>query len=355
MTKICSVAVNGETFKAKAGSVLLDAALLNGVNLPHDCRSGLCGSCLTRVAKGTTIFGETATAGMVLACQARILSDLEIEAERVPEVSLTHGRIRMLRSLAADVFEIGIEAESRLMYLPGQYFNFKFEGFPARSYSATWTLDRRFEGSAIVLQVRRHARGHVSSHLGRRIRAGHPVVMEGPFGSAFFRGGKDGRLVLVSSGTGFAPIWSIASAALRENPQRHIVVVAGVRTHDSIYMAQALEWLAGFPNVEVIVTIGKRRGVSAAVRCGYPNDHVPQLNERDIVYACGPVQMIEAVSPMAAASQAQFFSDPFEPAAESRGATFLEYANKVKQFIAKQRDFGSTVANALPGLGANAS
>ena len=44
MAKTCTVAVNGQTFKAKAGDVLLDAALVSGVNISHDCRSGVCGS-----------------------------------------------------------------------------------------------------------------------------------------------------------------------------------------------------------------------------------------------------------------------------------------------------------------------
>ena len=86
MAKTCTVAVNGQTFKAKAGDVLLDAALVSGVNISHDCRSGVCGSCLTKVVRGSTILGETAVPGMVHACQARILSDLDIKSEEVPEI-----------------------------------------------------------------------------------------------------------------------------------------------------------------------------------------------------------------------------------------------------------------------------
>jgi len=123
---------------------------------------------------------------------------------------------------------------------------------------------RRPQGAAITLQVRRQKRGKVSSQLGRRIRVGHPVAIEGPHGSAFFREGKNGRLILISSGTGFAPIWSIACAALRENPLREIVLIAGVRTEDPIYMAVALQRVAPFPNVDVIVTIGRRSGPSSA-------------------------------------------------------------------------------------------
>ena len=38
MRKICNVQIGGETFAANQGDLLLDAALMNGIELPHDCR-----------------------------------------------------------------------------------------------------------------------------------------------------------------------------------------------------------------------------------------------------------------------------------------------------------------------------
>jgi CDP-4-dehydro-6-deoxyglucose reductase, E3 len=325
MTKSCRIAVNGKTFKAKAGELLLDAALVSGVHIPHDCRAGTCGTCLTRISKGSTILGESAVPGMVYACQARILSDLEIEAEKVPAPSFANGRVGSIRPLASDVVEVTIQPERRLIYLPGQYFKFKFEGFPPRSYSVTPPLDWRPLRGGIALQIRCEEGGLVSSQFGNRIRAGHAVGIEGPYGGAFFRKGKTGRLVLVSSGTGFAPIWSIACAALHENPLRHILLVAGLRTADPIYMAAALEKVARFPNVDVIVTIGRRPSLSSAVTEGYPSDRLQALNEEDIVYACGSPHLIDTITPIVVESKAQFYSDPFDTAPAS-GETFLESA-----------------------------
>jgi NAD(P)H-flavin reductase/ferredoxin len=349
VSKSCSVAANGQTFKAKAGEVLLDAALVSGVHLPHDCRAGACGTCLTRVVKGSTILGESAVPGMVYACQARILSDLEIESEAVPEASVANGRVSSIRRLAPDVVEVSIEPERRLIYLPGQYFKFKFDGFPERTYSATRPLDRRPQGWRITLQIRRQEGGLVSNQLGHRIRSGHPVSIAGPFGSAFFREGKTGRLVLVSSGTGFAPIWSIACAALRENPQRRIVLIAGVRTDDPVYMAAALERVAPLANVDVIVTIGRRPGLSSAVREGYPSDHLPALGESDTVYACGPSHLIDAITPIAVQSGAQLYCDPFEPATEGEENLLLEGLKWLKRWLTPER-LGLSLPGALTEL-----
>ena len=52
MGKICKVTLNKETFYANCGDLLLDSAITNGVELPHDCRSGICGSCKVRVVDG---------------------------------------------------------------------------------------------------------------------------------------------------------------------------------------------------------------------------------------------------------------------------------------------------------------
>jgi hypothetical protein len=87
----------------------------------------------------------------------------------------------------------------------------------------------------------------VSSALGRDIRAGHRVKLTGPFGRAFFREGHSGRIVLVASGTGFAPMWSVAVAAIMEQPQREMVFIVAARSIRSLYMHAALYGWRCFP------------------------------------------------------------------------------------------------------------
>ena len=182
-----------------------------------------------------------------------------------------------------------------------------------------------------------------------------PLLSKGLLAALFSARGKHARLILVSSGTGFAPIWSIACAALRENPSRQIIVIAGVRTDDTIYMSAALERLVRFPNVDVIVTIGRRPGLSNLVRKGYPNDHLPALDANDIVYACGPAQMIEALGPVAVAAKAQFYSDPFEPAQQTgEPPVFLESVRRLKQMLVQGRAMGLALQNGFFGVGRGA-
>src|SRR5947209_20091242 len=100
MTNYRNVSIGGRIIRVRAGGILLDGALANGVDIPHDCRAGTCGTCMVQVVKGQTVYGETHTRGMVHACQARVVTDLEVEMEDVPEIDTTRARLTGLRELA---------------------------------------------------------------------------------------------------------------------------------------------------------------------------------------------------------------------------------------------------------------
>ena len=309
--KLCTVSVNGEEFYARRGELLLDAALTRGVDLAHDCRSGRCGTCRVRVVDGRLIGGDCGEPGVALACQGRIIGDLAIEVEAMPEVLRTAARVSRLRRLTSDVVEVAIEPARPIVYLPGQYFQVRFRGFPARCFSPTVPLEGR-DDRTIRLHIRRVPNGRVSSALGTQIRPDHRLKLDGPFGSAYLRAELPHRIVLVASGTGFAPIWSIATAAAEQDPKREMVIVVGARSLADLYMVPALCWLARLPNVTVIPVTDLPQSVTPAVRTGRPTDHVPPLSEHDVVYACGAPPMVAAVARMAAAAGARCYADPFE-------------------------------------------
>jgi len=312
MSNFRNVTVRGRVFRVRAGDVLLDGALANGVEIPHDCRAGTCGTCMVQVVMGQTVCGETHTQGMVHACQARVVSDLEVEMEDVPEIDTTRARLVGLRELAPDIFELAIAPEKSIAYLPGQYFRFAFNGFPARAYSPTASFDGRIGGRVMHLNVKRLRDGRVTSALGTSIRPGHRLRIQGPFGRAFLRPGGRGRLILAGSGTGFAPIWAIACMALRESRDRPIVVIAGARRLPALYMTPVLALLARMPNVTIIPTIEEGPSPHPSVRIGRIEAQMPPLAASDIVYACGSPRMVDALAECVNSAGATFYADPFE-------------------------------------------
>ena len=80
-------AISGENTSVEEGETLLDAAEAIGVDIPNDCRSGICGQCKIQLVKGRVVMDvqEALTSDdrkrrLVLACQARPVADVVIDA-----------------------------------------------------------------------------------------------------------------------------------------------------------------------------------------------------------------------------------------------------------------------------------
>jgi 3-phenylpropionate/trans-cinnamate dioxygenase ferredoxin reductase subunit len=160
--------------------------------------------------------------------------------------------------------------------------------------------------------------GAVSSKLGDLIRPGHGVTVEGPFGSAFLRPDGERRLILAASGTGFAPVWAIAEASVRLQPNRPLLLIVGARRLNSLYMMPALQRLARFRAATLIVTVEEAQSASRYVRHGTPIQHLPPLRASDVVYAAGAPALVNAVESAAVRAGAEFYADPFTASPESQ-------------------------------------
>jgi 3-phenylpropionate/trans-cinnamate dioxygenase ferredoxin reductase subunit len=307
------VTINDQVFSASRGDVLLDAAREHGIDIPYDCTSGHCGACRVRVLDGLAVGGECRERSTVRACQARIMSDLQLRLETLPQIQTVAGHVSAVAQIAPDVVEVKIEPSEPLIYLPGQYLRVQFRGFPTRCYNPTVPMEEILEPEYLHLQVRQFEGGQVSSAIGSDIREGHRVQLRGPFGSAFLRPACENRLVLVASSTGFAPVWSIAVAGIRENQRREIVMVVGADSLQSLYMVNALCMLARFPNVTIIPVVETAQNVPDVIRIGSVTDHIPELSAQDSVHVCGPLPLVEAVSRIAGEADALCYCVPFAP------------------------------------------
>ena len=80
-------AASGASTSVEEGETLLDAAEEMGVDIPNDCRAGICGQCKTRLVSGRVVMDvqDALTADdrrrrLVLACQARPVRDVVVDA-----------------------------------------------------------------------------------------------------------------------------------------------------------------------------------------------------------------------------------------------------------------------------------
>src|SRR5215510_9785398 len=313
MTRSHQITVNGQSFLARGGELLLDAALNNGIDLPYNCRAGHCGTCCVRLVSGEVQGGEGSEPGIVHACQCRIVGDAVIEKDQSSGVRTVEGVLSSLCPLSPEVIEVGIRTDHALPYHAGQYAQVRFNGYPSRPFSITHPLRGNLSSRSVWFHVRRMKDGRVTSSLGERIKPGHRVKLTGPYGSAHFRPNLHSRLILVATNTGFAPIWSVAVAALRENPQRMMMIIAGGRSIESLYMVPALVQLASFPNVLVVPCCSTPQNLSKAVKPGRPTDYLPRLLPTDVLYACGAPGMVDSIKSIAEQVGAVCYADPFLP------------------------------------------
>jgi len=308
--------INGKTVKASYGETLIDAGLSGWVAIPHDCNSGQCETCRVSVLSGSVDDCGTAEKGTVLACQAKVIGNAAIAFDHVPEVAKRSGTVTGIAALAPDIVEVTVTLAAPIAMHPGQYLSVKFAGFPARDLSPTVRFDGTAAEAELVFHIRRYPGGLVSTQVGATIRPGHRVQVRGPFGGAFLRAG-DGPIVLVGGGTGWAPIWSVASAARRQQRHRDLVVIAGAREAEGLYMRRSLEWLID-DGVRDVVAIAEQ-GATRPILPGRPTHYLPSLGPEDTVYVAGPPPLVDAVKLKSRAASARCYADPFLPNAQPLG------------------------------------
>jgi CDP-4-dehydro-6-deoxyglucose reductase len=310
----------GRTLKVGAQQPLLEAALDAGLNLPHSCKSGHCGSCRARLLSGEIRYpaqrplglsAEEAQQGFVLLCQARAASDVTVEARLIAsvadvEMKTLPCRIERLVPLAPDVMQVWLRLPSveRLPFHAGQYLDVLLEGGRRRSFSIA---SPPHDAQLIELHVRRVSGGGFTERLfgaedgsaGAPLAAGSLLRIEGPIGQFVYREGT-GPLIMVAGGTGFAPLKSILRHVLETGIRRPVHLYWGARHQQDLYEeARVLEWLGRFPQLTYTAVLSEATRIEAThQRTGWVHEAVladhPALAGTE-VYAAGPPAMIEAL------------------------------------------------------------
>src|SRR5215472_7149050 len=252
---------HARTLRVPSDRPVLEAALAAGLNLPHSCKSGHCGSCRARLVAGEIhypngrplgITAEEARAGNVLLCQARAQSDLIVEARLIAnvadvEIKTLPCRIARLAPLAPDVMQVWLRlpAVERLRFHAGQYLDVLLPDGRRRSFSIA---SPPHDSELIELHVRRVSGGGFTERLFGAAAAGGAAVagaavggaaaegttaapeslgvgsllrIEGPVGQFSYRDGA-GPALMVAGGTGFAPLKSMLRHVLETGIRRRV-------------------------------------------------------------------------------------------------------------------------------------
>jgi CDP-4-dehydro-6-deoxyglucose reductase, E3 len=329
---------SGHAFEVEQGESILAAALRHGFVLPYSCRNGACGSCKGRILEGQVDYGtyqEKALPGIeksegkALFCQAKPLSDLVLEARTIGAVKdipikTLPCRIQRIERLADDVMALYLKlpANERLQFLAGQYLEFLLRDGSRRSFSIA---NPPHDDELLQLHVRHVPGGHFTDHVFGKMKERDILRFEGPHGTFFLREDSDKPIVLVASGTGFAPIKSVIEHALAEEVRRPMTLYWGGRRPKDLYLNQLpVKWAAEHPGFRYVPVIsdalpeddwsGRTGFVHRAVM-----EDLPDLSGHQ-VYACGVPVMVDSAKhdfiAQCGLPEDEFYADSFTTQAD---------------------------------------
>ena len=333
-----TVQPSGQSFEAQAGESVLAAALRQGVMLPYGCKNGACGSCKGKILAGAVDYGHyharvlteaERSHGKALFCQAKPLGELVIESRTIGAakdiaVRLLPCRVQQLEKVADDVMIVRLKlpANERLQFLAGQYIDFLLKGGERRSFSMA---NAPHADELLELHIRQVAGGSFTEHVFGKMKERDILRLEGPLGSFFLREDSTKPIVLVASGTGFAPIKSIVESAVHRKVTRPMVLYWGARRPKDLYLNSLPEsWAREHPQFRYIPVISEARpedqwnGRTGFVHRAVMED-LPDLSAYQ-VYACGVPIMVDSARKdfitQCRLPEDEFYADSFTTAAD---------------------------------------
>ena len=303
-------------FQVESGQTVLEAAMAAGFVLPYSCRTGACSTCKGKVLEGEYDAGpypaqvlapEELARGYTLFCQARPQTDLVVESAEVRlatdiQIRKLPSRVQTLERVAPDVMVIKLQlpAAEQFRYYAGQYVEIILKDGKRRSYSMAGAPH---SGSPLELHVRHMPGGLFTDHVfgagATQMKEREILRLEGPFGSFFLREDSAKPIVLLASGTGFAPVKAIVEHMMHKQISRPVTLYWGGRRPQDLYMdALARSWEAALPNLRYVPVVSNGLPEDGwQGRTGYVHEAViqdlPDLSGHQ-VYACGTPLMVEA-------------------------------------------------------------
>ncbi len=339
---LISIKPSERSFTAGAGETLLAAAIRHGVGLPYGCRDGACGSCKCRKLSGAVrhnahqskaLSDEEETAGMVLTCCAIALGDVVLESRQVTQtgsfpVKRMPARITQLERKSDDVMLLRLQLPTNesFSYHAGQYLDFLLPDGLRRSYSMASAGPAPLQGATLELHIRHLNGGVFTDRVFGAMKEKEILRLEGPFGSFCLREDSSKPMVLLASGTGFAPIKAILEYMQHKNITRPATLYWGGRRPQDLYLD---DWvrakLAEMPQLRYVPVVSDAlpedqwNGRSGFVHRAVLQD-LPDLSGYQ-VYACGVPVMVESAQrdfAQAGLPPDEFYADAFTSEADKQ-------------------------------------
>ena len=341
MTFTITVEPSGRTFSAQPDEAMLAAGIRQGIGLPYGCKDGACGSCKCKLVSGSVVHGahqskalsaDEEAAGYVLTCCGVAQSDVVIESRQVTEIGAfpikkMPVRVSALERASHDVMVLRLQlpASDAFQYHAGQYVEFLLRDGDRRSYSMANAPHTQSAQPSLELHLRHMPGGKFTDHVFGAMKEKDILRIEGPYGSFFLREDSTKPMVLLASGTGFAPIKAIIEHMQFKGITREATLYWGGRRPADLYQSTWIEAkLAEMPNLRYVPVVSNALPDDAWTgRTGFVHEavlqDVPDLSGHE-VYACGAPIVVDSAKrdymAHAGLPEEAFFADSFTSAAD---------------------------------------
>jgi CDP-4-dehydro-6-deoxyglucose reductase len=341
MTFHITIEPSGRHFEVQDGEVILAAGIRQGIGLPYGCKDGACGSCKCKLISGQVRHGphqakalsaEEEASGHVLTCCATPQSDVVLESRQVTAegafpIKKMPVRVISLDKVSSDVIimQLQLPATDTFAYHAGQYVEFLLRDGSRRSYSMANAPHTQLNQARLELHLRHMPGGLFTDQVFSTLKEKDILRVEGPFGSFYLREDSQKPMVLLASGTGFAPIKALIEHMQHKGITRPVSLYWGGRRPADLYMH---DWVvaqaAQMPHLRYIPVVSNALPEDAwSGRTGFVHQAVvqdtPDLSGHE-VYACGAPIVIESAQRDYVQSHGlpaeAFFADSFTSAAD---------------------------------------
>jgi CDP-4-dehydro-6-deoxyglucose reductase len=208
----------------------------------------------------------------------------------------------------------------------GQYIEFLLRDGSRRSYSmanAPHTLE--VAPPTVELHIRHMPGGKFTDPVFTTMKEKDILRAEGPYGSFYLREDSNKPMVLLASGTGFAPIKALIEHMQHRGISRPATLYWGGRRPADLYMADWVEArLAEMPNLRYVPVISNAEAEDQWTgRTGFVHQAVlqdfPDLSGHQ-VYACGAPIVVDSAKrdyvALGHLPEEEFYADSFTSEAD---------------------------------------
>ena len=336
-----TVLPSGRAFSTQGSETILAAAIRTGVGLPYGCKDGACGSCKCKKISGDVSHGEHSdkaltadeeAAGYVLTCCATPHSAVTLESRQVTDASSfpikkMPVRVAALERKSDDVMQVRLQlpASEKFRYHAGQYVEFILRDGSRRAYSMATAPHMQETAPGVELHIRHMPGGLFTDHGFGGMKEKEILRVEGPFGSFFLREDSDKPIILLASGTGFAPIKAILEHMRQQGITRPTTLYWGGRRPGDLYLSDWLvENTAGMSHFNYVPVVSDAlpedgwTGRSGFVHQAVLEDFADLSGHQ--VYACGAPIVVDSARASyineRGLPEEEFFADAFTSAAD---------------------------------------